>query len=166
MFDIDSYALRWNHNLYMHVQQSWVSLLYGPWREKTCLRCLGTTKAQTSLRGFIRAVWSAPLLFTYWKLSYLDMLQANSNFIASLCSWGDWFESRFVGNPEVRFCRNEAHLVWTIINFYTLCVASSEGSVPTAQINGPKGNDKKQHCLHRPLCHFLSVLPQNNRKLQ
>ena len=30
-----------------------------------------TTKAQTSLR--IRAVWSAPLLFAYCKLSFLDV---------------------------------------------------------------------------------------------
>ena len=25
------------------------------------------------------------------------------NFLDSLCSWGDWFESHFVGNPEDRF---------------------------------------------------------------
>ena len=31
----------------------------------------------------------------------------NFNFIASLCSWGDWFETHFVGNPEDRFCRDE-----------------------------------------------------------
>ena len=31
----------------------------------------------------------------------------NFNFLASLCSWGDWFETRFVGNPEDRFCRDE-----------------------------------------------------------
>ena len=34
----------------------------------------------------------------------------NLNFLASLCSWEDWFETRFVGNPENRFCRDEAHL--------------------------------------------------------
>ena len=34
---------------------------------------LRTTKVQTRLR--IRAVWSAPLLFTYWKESYLDLLR-------------------------------------------------------------------------------------------
>ena len=39
---------------------------------------LRTTKAQTSLR--IRAVWSAPLLFAYWKVSYLDLLQAKFQF--------------------------------------------------------------------------------------
>ena len=30
-----------------------------------------TTKAQTSLR--IRADWSAPLLFAFWKVSYVDL---------------------------------------------------------------------------------------------
>ena len=59
---------------------------------------LRTTQAQTSLR--IRAVWSAPLLFAFWKVSYVNLLQVNFNFLASLCSWGGWFESRFVGNPE------------------------------------------------------------------
>ena len=34
---------------------------------------LRTTKAQTSLR--IRTDWSAPLLFSYWKISYLNLLQ-------------------------------------------------------------------------------------------
>ena len=34
---------------------------------------LGTTKVQTSLH--IQAVCSAPLLFAYWKGSYLNLLQ-------------------------------------------------------------------------------------------
>ena len=38
---------------------------YGPRREKTYLRGVQITKEQTSLR--VRAVWSAPLLFVYWK---------------------------------------------------------------------------------------------------
>ena len=46
----------------------------GPCQEKTCLPCLGTTEVQTSLR--ICADWSAPLLFAYWKVSYLDLLWA------------------------------------------------------------------------------------------
>ena len=37
----------------------------GPRREKPCLRCLRTTKAQYSLP--IRAVWSASLLFTFFE---------------------------------------------------------------------------------------------------
>ena len=30
---------------------------------------------------------------------------------ASLCSLGDWFETRFVGNPKDRLSPDEAHLV-------------------------------------------------------
>ena len=30
------------------------------------------------------------------------------NFLASLGSWGDWFEYCFVGNPEDRFYHDEA----------------------------------------------------------
>ena len=40
--------------------------------EKTCLCHIWTTNAQISLR--IRAVWSAPLLFTAWIISYLYLL--------------------------------------------------------------------------------------------
>ena len=39
---------------------------------------LQTAKVQTSLR--IRAVWSAPLLFAYWKVSYLYLLQAKFQY--------------------------------------------------------------------------------------
>ena len=39
---------------------------------------LRTTQAQTSLR--IRAVWSAPLLFAIWKVSYVNLLQVKSQF--------------------------------------------------------------------------------------
>ena len=28
-----------------------------------------------------------------------------------LCSWGDWFETRFGGNPEDRFSRDKAQLI-------------------------------------------------------
>ena len=45
---------------------------------KPVFRGLQTTQAQTSLR--IRAVWSAPLLFAYWKVSYLDLLRAKFQF--------------------------------------------------------------------------------------
>ena len=39
---------------------------------------LPTIKVQTSLR--ICAVRSAPLFFAYWKVLYLDLLQANFHF--------------------------------------------------------------------------------------
>ena len=70
---------------------------------KPVFRGLWTTKAQTSLR--IRADWSAPLLLTFWKVSYLNLPYVKFHFLASLFSWGDWFESCFVGNPEDKFCR-------------------------------------------------------------
>ena len=35
----------------------------------------------------------------------------NFNFLASPCSLGDWFETRFVRNPEDRFCRDEAQMI-------------------------------------------------------
>ena len=39
---------------------------------------LRTTQAQTSLR--IRAVWSAPLLFAFWKVTYVHWLQKKFQF--------------------------------------------------------------------------------------
>ena len=35
----------------------------------------------------------------------------NFNFLASLCSCGDWFESRFVGNLKDRFCYRRDPLI-------------------------------------------------------
>ena len=35
----------------------------------------------------------------------------NFNFLASLCSGGDWLEPHFVRNPEDRVCRVEAWAV-------------------------------------------------------
>ena len=54
------------------------SHIYGPRCEKTCLWGLRTTKVQTSLR--IGADWSAPLLFAFWKVSYLNLLKAKFQF--------------------------------------------------------------------------------------
>ena len=39
---------------------------------------LPATQAQTSLR--IRAVWSVPLLFAFWKESYVNLLQVEFQF--------------------------------------------------------------------------------------
>ena len=55
----------------------WSIFIYWPRREKTQFGFL-TTQAQTSLR--IRAVWSAPLLFTFWKVSYVNLLQVKFQF--------------------------------------------------------------------------------------
>ena len=58
-----------------------------PRREKPLLGILRTTKALTSL--CIRADLSAHLLFTYCKLSHLNLLQVNPNCLYSLCGLGD-----------------------------------------------------------------------------
>ena len=49
-------------------------------------------------------------------MSYLNLLQVKFNFLASLSSWGDRFESRLVRNPEDRFYHVEAHTCDTFIN--------------------------------------------------
>ena len=70
---------------------------------KPVFRCLWITLAQTSLR--IRAVWSAPLLFAFWKVSYVNLLQvkgalawywkltwesAHAWILKILCYWIVW----------------------------------------------------------------------------
>ena len=68
---------------------------------------LQTTQAQTTLRT--RAVWSAPLLFAFWKEAYVKLLQVKFQFSSLFC-WGDWFETHFVGHTEDRFSRDEAYI--------------------------------------------------------
>ena len=49
----------------------------------------------------------------FWKVSYQNLIHAIFfNFLASLCSWGDWFETSFVRKLKERFCYIEAHIVW------------------------------------------------------
>ena len=89
--------------------------VFGSWR---------TTKAQTSYA-------SASLLFDFWKVSYLNLLQAKFQtifkFLASLCSWGDWSESYFVGNPEDWFCRGEVQ----VMSVYKTTIMSHDMRFPT-----------------------------------
>ena len=49
-------------------------MLYGPWREKTCLRGLRTKKAQTILRRLIST------FVIFLKVSYLNLLQVKFQF--------------------------------------------------------------------------------------
>ena len=67
-----------------------------------------SAKVQTSL--CIWVVWSVPLLFAYWKVSYLNLLRVKFHFLASLCSWAGWFESQFIRNPD-RFSHVMAHVI-------------------------------------------------------
>ena len=63
-----------------------------------------TTKWQTSLHI------CASFRLAYRKVSYLDLLQANLNILASLCSRVGWFVSNFVGNLEDRFSHLTANI--------------------------------------------------------
>ena len=67
-----------------------------------------------------------------WSYSLTIYYRWNFNFLASLCSGGDDFETRFVGNPEDRFSRDEAH-IW--------CDKCSKISKPS----GPQTFIDKQH---------------------
>ena len=67
-------ALLIHHTMQLTINKT----LIGPQREKTCLWEFATTQAQTSLR--IRAVWSAPLIFAFGKVPYVDLLQMKFKF--------------------------------------------------------------------------------------
>ena len=44
--------------------------------------------------------------------NYVNLLQVKFQFLASL----DWFETRFFGNPEDKFSRDEAHRKHSILS--------------------------------------------------
>ena len=81
----------------------------GPRHEKTCLRGFANnTGADQPVH--LRSLISAFFIRLLDSVIYRHATSAISLFLASLCSLGDCFESHFIGNPEDRFCRNEAHL--------------------------------------------------------
>ena len=111
---------------------------------------LRTTQAQTSLR--IHADWSAPLLFVFWKVSYLNLLGAKFQLPSSLCSWAGWFESHFVGNPEDRF--GTTRPIYANSEY-------SEHSAKTEQVDLAFTVQSKVYSLHIDLLLFLKW-SQNN----
>ena len=74
---------------------------------KTCLQCLPITKVL--IRLCIHTAWSAPMLFIYWNVSYLNAIFF-FNFLARLCSWEEVWVWHFVVNSERRFCCVEANI--------------------------------------------------------
>ena len=76
----------------------------GVWRKKNCLCWFANNKgayAQSDQRHCHSLIGNYQIKTCYNQIF---------NFLASLCSWGDWFESHFVGNPEDRFCC----IVWAL----------------------------------------------------
>ena len=59
------------------VQNNYIYTKRSSTRENLSLG-LRTTKGQTRLH--IHAVWSGPLLYAYWKVSYQNMLQVKFQF--------------------------------------------------------------------------------------
>ena len=108
--------------------------LYGPQREKPCLR------------GFANKIRCRPapwhphrlistFVFRFFE-STISRLATSEISIASLWSWGDWFESCFFRNSEDTFCHGEAHIctssqkqvccMWTIevqFRLSTFCIS-------------------------------------------
>ena len=119
----------------------------GPDVRKPVFSGLRTTKAQTSL--CIRTVWSAPLSLAYWKLSNIGLLRAKKfNFLASLCSWGDLFETCFVANPEDRFSHDKAHIRSAIICPFFITKLSSKGCIHLATCMERKNRLGDRHWQH------------------
>ena len=77
---------------------------------KPVFRGLRTTHAQSSLR--ISTVWSAPkvVIRFYENTIYRLATEEISIFLASHYSWGDWFETSFVGKSEDRFSCDKAQI--------------------------------------------------------
>ena len=81
----------------------------GPRREKTCLQGFANNTGADQPahpRSLISAYVIRFLKSIISKLASREIF----NFLASLCSLGDWFESYFVGNLEDRFSRDEAQI--------------------------------------------------------
>ena len=98
--------------------------IYCPRREKTCLRGFASNNSFNSFFGKFH-------IKTYYRWNF--------NFLASLCSWGDGFESRFVGNPEDRFCCVEAHILCTGFKSFVHWFQSQLFANPWRQVFSRRG---------------------------
>ena len=83
--------------------------IIGPRREKSCLRGFANNKDADQPAHPRRLISAFVIRFLESSISKLATSE-HSIFLASLCSWGDLFDFRFVENPEDRFCRIEAHI--------------------------------------------------------
>ena len=67
----------------------------------------------------------------------------NFNLLASLCSWGDWFESHFVRNPEDRICR-DIRPIWRWLPYWKPVTRCVEAQFAAAHLDWPL---KMKSCL-------------------
>ena len=79
------------------------NISYGPQHEKTCLR--GFANNKDADQPFLSAQSDQHLCYLLIRKNHiLTCYKQIFYFLASLSSCGDWFKSRFVGNPVDRFC--------------------------------------------------------------
>ena len=132
------------------------------WSETRLLWASSSGVCETSPR--IRAVWSAPLLFAFWKFSYERLLLVKFQFSSlPLSSWGDWFESRFGGNPEDRCSRVAAHMMVVFHGIWCNCclyIRNVQHHIETAILNAARKeilvfhNREQLHVRLRQACNF------------
>ena len=91
-----------------------MSIWYGPRHEKTYLCHMRTTKAQICLR--IHTVWSASLLSLPRLYKTSSFYIRNFKPLPSFCGCAGRFVSYLVTNPEDRFSRDEAHMIFKYCN--------------------------------------------------
>ena len=65
--------------------------------------------------------------------AFLEVIERNFNFLASLLNRGDWFETHYVGNQEDRFSRVVASYI------------SSGTNITSATDNNIKNNEEAIH---------------------
>ena len=84
--------------------EQWILVNFYIWprREKTCLR------------GFLQQSLISAFVVHYLE-SFICKLATGK--ISVFCSWGDWFETRFVRNPEDRFSHDEAQIIIVLLQY-------------------------------------------------
>ena len=79
----------------------------GPRREKTCLRRFANNKGADQPAQPRSLISPFVIRCLESTISKLTIYERNFDFLARLCSCGDWFESHFVGSdPEDRFSQS------------------------------------------------------------
>ena len=102
----------------------------GPRREKTCLLWFANNKGADQ-PAHPRRLISAFVIRVLESIISKLATSENFDFLASLYSRGDWFESRFVGNPEDRVCRRPNQHIKTYLTPFprTLDYAAQANSI-------------------------------------
>ena len=73
--------------------------------------CMSLGGGVANSTGADQPVHPRRLISAFVKYHISTCFKRNFNLIASLCSWADWFMSRFVRNPKDRFCHDEAQII-------------------------------------------------------